>query len=354
VSGTGVVVINGDRQNSVYNYINGGQITANGGSGTVVVDYNNINVGKTTFYPAGIYVAPEQVVWNPSLNFEDTDGLWNVSSNWTGGVGPSNITTVLFNLPDMIPCTVTNAAFAKVVRVGLNGPGGTLIITNGGNLTVSDADWSSIGMNNTGLMVVENGGSATYGNHLWIGFDPSAEGTLTMNGGTVSINGMFGLGWNGGKGTANINGGTLNLNQLNPTESIKGESVLNITGTGKVVLTGDQINAISNYVAAGKITANGGANVYYVYDAGANKTTVSAELLPPPQQSVTAVVVSGGNVTLTYQTTAQHTYHIEGTPSLSPASWTPVVGSTNTATGTPVTFSFPLSGSQMFYRTVSP
>jgi hypothetical protein len=177
---------------------------------------------------------------------------------------------------------------------------------------------------------------------------------LIINGGTVSVGQMIGLGWNGGTGTAQVNGWTLNLAQLSATDSIKGASVLNIAGSGKVVLTGDQVTAVSNYVSNAKITANGGPNVFFFCDAGANKTTVSAVLLPPPQQSVTAATTSGGNVTITYQTTRQHTYHIEGTPSLSPASWTPVPGSTNAATGAPVTFTFPASGGQMFYRTVSP
>jgi hypothetical protein len=356
VAGTGAVVINGNHQASMDYYISTGQITNFAGPGTVVVDYNNIHLGKTTIYPLGVYLPPEQVTWNPALALPDTDGLWNVSSNWTGGVGPSNVTTVLFNVLDAIPCTVTNAAFARVMRIGSGGPGGTLIITNGGSLACSGDDWNSIGMSATGLMVVENGGSASFGNHLWIGFDPTADGTLIMNGGTVSVAGMFGLGWSGGKGTALINGGTLNLNQWSASSpgSIVGASVLNVAGTGKVVINGNQFTSVSNYVSSGQITANGGPNVFYFYDAGANKTTISAVLLPAPQQSITAVSVSGGNVSITYQTTYQHTYHIESTSKLSPTAWTPVAGSTNAATGAPVTFTFPAGSGPMFYRTVSP
>ena len=356
VAGTGAVVINGNHQASMDYFISTGQITNFAGPDTVVVDYNNIHLGKTTIYPLGVYLPPEQVTWNPALALPDTDGLWNVSSNWTGGVGPSNVTTVLFNVLDAIPCTVTNAAFARVMRIGSGGPGGTLIITNGGSLACSGDDWNSIGMSATGLMVVENGGSASFGNHLWIGFDPTADGTLIMNGGTVSVAGMFGLGWSGGKGTALINGGTLNLNQWSASSpgSIVGASVLNVAGTGKVVINGNQFTSVSNYVSSGQITANGGPNVFYFYDAGANKTTISAVLLPAPQQSITAVSVSGGNVSITYQTTYQHTYHIESTSKLSPTAWTPVAGSTNAATGAPVTFTFPAGSGPMFYRTVSP
>jgi hypothetical protein len=354
ISGTGKVVINGNQQASVEYFILTGQITNH--AGTLVVDYNNIAVGKTTIYPAGIYLPPAQVTWNPALNFPDVDGLWNVSSNWSGGVGPSNVTWVYFNVFDAIPCTITNAAFASVARLGLNGPGGTLIITNGGSLVCSNPDeWNSIGMNNTGMVVVANGGSASYGQHLWIGFDTGAEGTLVMNGGTVSVTGMFGLGWNGGTGFAHINGGTLNLNQwsANSPGSIAGASVLNVAGTGKVIINGDQQASVTSYIGAGKITANGGPTVYYGYDASVNKTTISATPLPAPRQSITAVSVSGGNVSITYQTTAQHTYYIESTASLAPAVWTPVTGSTNAATGAPVTFVFPANPGQRFYRTVS-
>ncbi|HEX5221788.1 MAG TPA: hypothetical protein VFZ59_19645 [Verrucomicrobiae bacterium] len=353
VTGTGKVVINGNQVDSINNFIITGQITNHAGPGMVAVDYNNINIDKTTIYPADLYLPPAQATWNPALAFPNTDGLWNMSSNWSGGIMPSNVTFVYLNIPDALPCVVNSAAFANVVRIGLNGPGGTMIITNGGNLVTSHPDeWNSVGMNNTGLLVVENGGSATYGQHLWIGFEPGADGTLTMNGGTVTVNGMFGLGWNGGTGHANINGGTLNLNQLSATDSIKGASVLNVAGSGKVVINGNHVTAIANYIAAGKITANGGI-VYYSYDPGANKTTISAVLLPAPRQSITDISVEGGNVSITYQTTDQHTYYIEGTPSLSPAVWTPVTGSTNPATGAPVTFVFPAAPGQHFYRTVA-
>ncbi len=357
VSGTGKVVINGNHQFSVESFVSTGQITNSVGT-SVVVDYNNINLGKTTIYPSGLYVAPERVTWDPAAN-PSGNGFWNESANWTGGFLPGNVTLARFNISGASPCTVTNAAVARVVRMGIDGgPGGTLIITNGGSLvcTVGDDNWNAVGYNQTAEMIVETGGSASFGNHLWVGFSPGGDGTFIMNGGTASVTGMFGLGWNGGKGTALIKGGTLNLSQWSASSpgSIAGTSVLDVAGTGKVVITGNYFNSVSNYVSTGQITANGGPNVFYFYDSGANKTTISAVLLPAPQQSITAVSVSGGNVSITYQTTHQHTYYIESTPSLSPTAWTPVVGSTNAATGAPVTFTFPASGDQMFYRTVSP
>lgn len=351
VSGTGRVVINGNRRPSVEYLISTGQITNSVGT-NVLVDYNTINVGKTTIYPADLYLPPAQVVWNPAANPEST-GLWNECANWTGGLCPGSVTVVTFNVPDAIPCTVTSVASAGMVRMGVGGPGGTLIITNGARLTAaSPTEWNSIGMNNTGLMVVEAGASASYGNHLWIGYEPAADGTLIVNGGTVTVGAMLGLGWNGGRGTVQVNSGTLNLAQLHPTDSIKGASVLNLTGTGTVLITGNHLTAVGNYIAAGKITANGGAGtLVYGFDPGWNKTIIQ---VAPPRKLITGVSVSGGNVTLTYETTPGHIYHLESTPTLAPVAWTRVAGSTTNASGTSMTFSFPLGAGAAFYRTVSP
>src|SRR6266568_3676036 len=155
-------------------------------------------------------------VWNPSAN-PSGNGLWSESANWTGGQVANSTNKVVFNVSGARACVVNSAVNAGQVVVGDNGDGGLLIVTNNGNLAASATDWSAIGYNNTALIVVENGGAATFGNHLWVGFDPGSDGTLTMNGGTVSVAGMFGLGWNGGKGTVHVYGGTLSLSQWSPS-----------------------------------------------------------------------------------------------------------------------------------------
>jgi hypothetical protein len=353
ITGTGTVVLNADHSLAMNYYISTGQITNSSGAG-LLVDYGIIHSGKTTVYPADLPLAPEQVIWNPALlNASDPNGLWNVSTNWNMPMCPGNATVVLFNVADAIPCIVTNAAVAGYVDMGtLAGPGGTLIVTNGGSLTTFANNWSAVGYDSNALMIVESGSSASFAGHLWVGFNAVADGTLTINGGTVSVGQMFGLGWNGGKGTAQINNGTLNLAQWHPTDSIKGASSMNLTGTGTVLITGNYVTSISNFVAVGKITANGGAGtVVYGFDPVANKTAIQ---VAPPRQSVTGVAVSGGNTTLTCQTTAGHIYHIESTPSLSPTAWTRVAGTTTNAPGASVTFTFPAGSGQVFYRTVSP
>ena len=57
-------------------------------------------------------------------------------------------------------------AVANYVVMGDNGPGGTLIVANGGILTCGAAIASVIGNNSNALMVVENGGSVSFGHQL--------------------------------------------------------------------------------------------------------------------------------------------------------------------------------------------
>src|SRR5512133_765719 len=147
-------------------------------------------------------------VWNPAANPSGT-GLWVESANWTGGKVPNSTNKVVFNVSGAKACVVASAVSAGQVVGGDNGPGGSLIVASGGNLTTSASDWSAIGYNDSSLMIIESGGSVGFGFQLWIGFNPGSDGALLMNGGTVSVTNMVGLGWNGGKGTARINGGTL-------------------------------------------------------------------------------------------------------------------------------------------------
>ena len=280
VAGSGAVVILGDAEFDVLDWIATGNITGNG----VVNPVNGVDIFVTYDFDAdvttisGSYIPPGQTVWNPAAN-PVTEGSWHNGTNWTEGL-PGSGTKTVFNVVGATNCWVTSAAVTDRIVIGDGGPGGTVIVTNGGTLTVENSStWSAISYNDTSgtaTLVVEDGGSVSFGYHLWIGHQPGAIGTLIMNGGTVSVGQQFGLGWSGGTGTALIKAGTLDLFQIAYPQSISATSVLDVSGTGEVRITGDRLTAVGNFVADGKITLNGGPNVIYYYlPSPINKTVIS-------------------------------------------------------------------------------
>ncbi len=261
-------------------------------------------------------------VWNPAAN-PAGNGLWTEIANWTGGVVPSSTNKVVLNVSGARACVVSNAVKAGQVVAGDNGPGGTLIVTNGGSLTTSATDWSAIGYNNTNLMIVESGGTANFGYQLWVGFNPGADGTLVINGGAVNVTNMVGLGWNGGKGTVRVNGGILKLLQWDSTRSITNNSILDI-GAGMVMITGNQLASVTNYIAAGKITAYGGTGTvvldYNTSNAGQTTLTATPGSSPPTTNGFgfLNIRLSSTNVVVSWPTSAVY-YALQSATNLTPA-----------------------------------
>jgi hypothetical protein len=258
-------------------------------------------------------------------------------------------------------------------RVGNNPNAGVIgrltVCTNG---VVNSAAVMEVGASATGILTID-GGSCNFSNHLWVGGGAVGVSSGTMfltNGGVLNMlgvggNGMIGLGTinassaSGGIGTIKVsNGSTLNLFNIDASgKFIWPGSVLDVSRSGVVTIPGNRVAVMGNYTNAGRITACGGLGTVGIdyNNTNVGKTTIYAIApVAPPRQSITGATASGGKVTLTYQTTAELLYHIESTPSLSPALWTTVAGTITNATGASVTFTLPTSGDQTFYRTVSP
>ena len=178
-------------------------------------------------------------------------------------------------------CTLSSSTEVFQLATGVDEPG-SLVVGNGGHLTTGNT-WSAIGYNvATGKLTVQAGGTVDFGQHLWVGFNPGSAGKVDINGGTVSVGQMLGLGWNGGLGFVNVNdGGVLDLAQLHGDgiSSIKNGSILEITGTGKVVLPGDYTSVINQYVSNGTIYGNGVLGNINI-DVAGGITTVTA--VPEP------------------------------------------------------------------------
>jgi len=293
-------------------------------------------------------------VWNPAANPSGT-GLWTESANWTGGVVPTATNKVVFNVPGATDCMVESAVTAGQVVLGDNGPGGLLTVANGGSLAAGSSTWSAIGYNNTTLMVVESGASATFGFQLWIGFNPGADGTLILNGGTVTVSNMVGLGWNGGKGAVQVNSGTLRLLQWNSTLSIQGSSGLDIAA-GTVVISGNQLTSISNFIAAGRITAYGGTGTVVLdYDASnPSQTTLTAtpgKVTPPTNGAgPLSINLAVDNVVVSWPTQSVY-YGLQSTTNLAAAvpDWQAVTNQPITSNGI-VQVTLSRAGQAMFFR----
>jgi hypothetical protein len=303
--------------------------------------------------------------WNPAGNpNQPSDNKYSTAANWNLGVVPTDGYKAKFYNSPAVSCIVDFTTGNAQVVLGDGGPGSMTIVNGGvlnaGALVNPDGDgWTAISYSAPAELTIENGGTVHFNYHLWVGLTSTSHGTLTMNGGTATVGGMFGLGSddNAGLGFANINGGTLTLNQWSSSRSIKDGSRLNIAG-GTVIINGDQTGSVNAYIAAGKITAYGGAGTVNVDYNNINpgKTTLTASGgATPPQQGITSISVSGSDATITYNTTPGFTYHLESTADLAAPAWSLVSGSGTNATGTSATFTDASGGSDMrFYRSVSP
>jgi hypothetical protein len=202
-------------------------------------------------------------------------------------------------------CTGTMKINASGV---VNVNGGTLKVGGGSGTSGSTVPWTGP---TTGILEV-NGGTLTTasGIHLWCasgGANTRLPGgitcyaTININaGGVINVGGNIGLGsGNGsdqsaGKGTATLNVndlGTLNLyqwgdwNTTTSKGSIQPGSVLNISGTGKVVINGNKVAATTTYVGLGRIKGYGGnGTISAVHNSVTNKTTITAvsKMAPSP------------------------------------------------------------------------
>ncbi|HSP41801.1 MAG TPA: PEP-CTERM sorting domain-containing protein [Luteolibacter sp.] len=199
------------------------------------------------------------------------------------------------------------------VQIGVD-ESGTLVVANGGVLTTDNAGSENgrvvVGNNNaaaTGTMTVAAGGTVdvgdilytglgttgttnisgtvNVGSHLWAGWNAGITGTINVHdGGMLNVAGMMGLNWNdnGAIGLLYVNdGGTVNLSQIHSSgNSIRGDSLLTIAGTGMLTKTGNFVTVIEEqYIDTGKIVGAGGASLIVSYDAELDLTTV---VIPEP------------------------------------------------------------------------
>jgi hypothetical protein len=183
-------------------------------------------------------------IWNNSAG----DNNWNTTSNWSLSRIPNSTDNARINIAT--GPVINSGQTVSAYRIYLEGSNGTLTI---------------------------NGGSFTATNHIYTAAVSTDTSTMNANGGTVTMANFY----VGRNGTANINiaGGTVNCAALYMRTN-GGIGTINITQTGKLIITGDVTANITTWVNSGWIKAYNGAGTiqkdYNITTAG--KTTVWASM----------------------------------------------------------------------------
>lgn len=156
---------------------------------------------------------------------------------------------------------------ANSLRAGNNGGAatGTLNVNNGGVVNVGGIFWAARTDGVSGVVNINSGGIVNAGDHLWWGVTGSAivniTGTLNQTGGILGLGTENASTPSGGTAVVTVGeGGVLSLNNISSDvglPSIQAGSLIDIMGTGQIVLAGDFEGTLLDYVAAGKIVGEG-------------------------------------------------------------------------------------------------
>jgi hypothetical protein len=191
------------------------------------------------------------------------------------------------------------------LRAGNNGAlaTGTLDVNNGGVVNVNGIFWTARTSGVTGNVNINTGGTVNVANHLWWG----VTGTSTVNiTGTLSqTGGILGLGTenastaSGGTATVTIgDGGSMILNNISSATglpSIQAGSLIDITETGQLLLEGDFLDVLNDYVDAGKIVGDGALDNVSVNLIDIGGTEFTQAVVPEPGS---AVLLGAGTVSM--------------------------------------------------------
>lgn len=229
-----------------------------------------------------------------------TSSDWFTAANWSAGVPvltpTTNTRTYATNAnPNYMPIISGGAAVAHQLDIGGSSQAGTLqvppitgkVTLNSGSLAITDyfRAGSSSTSNRWGAFYM-NGGTVTVGNYFTVGYGANTtdvRGWLYMTNGTMTVTNAFTIAKAlGASGYAYITGGTINAGSLlfNSDAGVHtGTALLDISGSGKVVLNGDVVATVLGFRDDGRIKSNGAEllDEWVSYDAGTNKTTITPE-----------------------------------------------------------------------------
>jgi hypothetical protein len=264
---------------------------------------------------------------NPYAYFQDP-------ANWDSAVVPAvtnasgQYIRVMLNqsIGSHVPAWITNNIDMYQLMIGTGGNGGgDVVITNGAQVTAGKGleggptQWTGLGFpDGPSTLYIGPGCSLSTGDHLWIGNGNNANdvGTVTIDGGTLTVQGQFGLGWNGFPGTTNYatvkNGGHLALNQwATPTLGQNGSvGILNIAdNSSSVTINGNVTGYFAALTNSMQLIAYGGTGrVTWNYNPSGNLTTILA--VAPPDLNTPVFSAEPTNAIVALGSPASLTVHV--------------------------------------------
>jgi len=214
----------------------------------------------------------------------ESNGIWNDANNWYGGK-PTSADHANLNTGGshcIVDSNHTGGSAAVCDRLTLPDwenagdtqdycfldiTGGTIAV--GGNFGMGR--WGGGSAPYDRGMITISDGTVTAGGYMSVG--ESGEGIINMTGGTIDIDGTLYIPKeSAGDGTVNLDGGTISAGGI----SMNANGLVDIND-GELIIDGNVVGTINNYVNNGWITATDVAEEVLVdYNSVTNLTTVTA------------------------------------------------------------------------------
>jgi VCBS repeat-containing protein len=272
------------------------------GAGTGSTGVVNVEVGAT--------LTGNNNVWRVGANASPATGTININGGTmtltgTGSLSLGYLNTGVMNLNSGTATIATTAGFSLTAKGTINVAGG---VWNHGPVNIS----------NDGTINVTNGvfklsNAAATINNSTTAATTAATGVININGTTAKLeaSGTLAIGnsFAGSTGlvTVNVNSGTMDVGGALTISAPSGiyTGLINIDA-GSIVLTGNQTAGIAALITASRIKTSGaalaaGKIISNTYDAGTNKTTVTAiaasSNTAPVVNNDAIIVAPGGTAT---------------------------------------------------------
>jgi hypothetical protein len=228
--------------------------------------------------------ASAQIMWT-SAGFDE---LWDNVANWDSDTLPTEVNAVSIDSPPNTHCVVAEGieAVCETLRVGNGGATTNLDIT-GGSLTAAGAYIGVDDVGGHGILNMKGGLFVTGGLQVgWVG-----TGTVNMTDGVIQLSNDLQVPGRTGTGTVNLKGGIIYASNLQLTSD---KGLLDIT-VGTLILDGNDIDTVQEYIDNERLTAYGGQGKINVdYDVtNEGKTTVTATALLDPHPADNATIAPG-------------------------------------------------------------